>query len=82
MENDKPSIPENMTIEQATLFWDAQSVASFPSRIIKMEYAPKERRSFIPINKELFSELQEYALKQDTTIEALVNLWIKEKLDH
>ncbi|MDI6793922.1 MAG: hypothetical protein QME81_13835 [bacterium] len=36
-------IPENMTIEEASEFWDTHSVADYPSHIVGLEYAPEER---------------------------------------
>ena len=80
MANKATSIPANMTIEAATIFWDSHSVADYPSHTIEMEYAPEERKVIIPIEDELIAELKERADEDGISIEALVNLWIREKL--
>lgn len=45
MENKSQTIPENMTIEKASEFWDTHDVADYPSHVIQMQYAPEEAAS-------------------------------------
>lgn len=73
-------IPDNMSIEEASEFWDAHSVADYPSHVMQLEYSPEERITFVAIANELIGELEKQAKKQGASIETLVNLWIQEKL--
>lgn len=73
-------IPDEMTINRASDFWDNHSVADYPSEIVKFEVESGERRTFVPIEKELLEELENRARKSGVSVETLVNLWIQEKL--
>jgi hypothetical protein len=44
-------IPDNMTIEEASEFWDTHSVADYPSRVVKFEFKPEARTAFVAINE-------------------------------
>lgn len=80
MANKIDPIPENMTIEEASEFWDTHSVADYPSHIVEMEYKPQQQITFIPIADELILKLKKHAQERDVSIETLVNQWIREKL--
>ena len=80
MASKRKTIPDNMTIEKASEFWDTHSVADYPSHVVKLEYKPKQRITFVAISNELLSKLEKKAKKQGSSIETLVNLWIQEKL--
>ncbi|MBN2267783.1 MAG: hypothetical protein JW725_05615 [Candidatus Babeliaceae bacterium] len=36
-------IPENMTIEEASEFWDTHDVSDYPTQIVQFEYTPGEQ---------------------------------------
>ena len=76
----KERIPENMTIEEASEFWDTHSVADYPSHVVQFEYRPEEQITFVAIANDLLRQLEKQAKKQGASIEALINLWIQEKL--
>ena len=38
----RDAIPENMTIAEASEFWDTHSVADYPSRVVAAEYRPDD----------------------------------------
>ena len=80
MVNKRESIPKNMTIEEASEFWDTHSVADYPSHVVQFEYRPEERITFVAIANDLLRQLEKQAKKQGASIETLVNLWIQEKL--
>ncbi|MCP5053060.1 MAG: hypothetical protein GY940_38185 [bacterium] len=80
MGNKKNSIPDSLTIHEASEFWDTHSVANSPSKIVQFEYKPTERITFVAISTELLNQLEERAKKNGISIETLVNLWIQEKL--
>jgi len=73
-------IPKNMTIEEASEFWDTHSVADYPSHVVQFEYRPEERITFVAIANDLLHQLEKQAKEQGASIETLINLWIKEKL--
>jgi hypothetical protein len=74
------SIPDNMTIEEASEFWDTHSVADYPSHVVQLEYKPEGSITFVAIANDLLSQLEKQAKKQGASIETLVNLWIQERL--
>ena len=80
MENKINPIPDNMTIEEASTFWDTHSVTDYPSHEVQFEYKPEERITFVAIANNLLNGLESQAKKQGASIEKLVNLWIQEKL--
>lgn len=80
MVNKREQIPKNMTIEEASKFWDTHSVADYPSHVVQFEYRPEERITFVAIANDLLRQLEKQAKKQGASIETLVNLWIQEKL--
>lgn len=36
-------IPGEMTIHEASKFWDTHSVADYPSKVVQFEYKPNEK---------------------------------------
>jgi hypothetical protein len=80
MESKKNLVPDDMTIEQASEFWDNHSVADYPSRIIKLEYIQGEHTTFIAIENDLLIPLEKQAKEHGVSIETLVNTWIQERL--
>ena len=73
-------IPDDMTIEEASEFWDTHSVADYPSRLVQLEYAPEKRLTFVAIDEDVLTRVEEQARKRGVSAETLVNLWIKEKV--
>ncbi|MCP4153253.1 MAG: hypothetical protein GY757_36315 [bacterium] len=80
MGNKFDPIPDNMTIDEASEFWDNHSVADYPSNEVQLEYNSKEHVSFVAISNDLMARLEEKAKQSGISIETLVNLWIQEKL--
>ncbi|MCX6584372.1 MAG: hypothetical protein NT166_29730 [Candidatus Aminicenantes bacterium] len=58
MKNKIESIPANMTIQEASEFWDTHSVADYPSNIVQFEYKPDERVTFIAIANDFMKQLE------------------------
>ncbi len=73
-------IPENMTVLEASEFWDNHSVADYASHVVEIEYAPTERVTVVAIAAELAGELEKRAQESGISMETLVNLWVQEKL--
>ena len=80
MGSKREPISKNMTIEEASEFWDAHSVADCPSHVVQFEYRPEERITFVAIANDLLCHLEKQAKEQGASIETLVNLWIQERL--
>lgn len=80
MASKEERIPENMTIEEASEFWDTHSVADYPSHVVQFEYRPEEQITFVAIANDLLRQLEKQAKKQGASIETLINLWIRERL--
>jgi hypothetical protein len=80
MDEKENNLPENMTILEASEFWDNHSVADFPTRIVEMSYEPNEGMAVVAIASELVNPLQKKAKSSGISIETLVNLWVQEKL--
>lgn len=80
MANKIDPIPNNMTIEEASEFWDTHSVSDYPSHIVHLEYKPQERITFVAIADNLLSQVEKLAKERGVSIETMVNLLIQEKL--
>lgn len=80
MENKIDPIPDHMTVNEASEFWDTHSIADYPSNIVQLEYKPEERITFVAISNDLLGKLKNKAKKSGISMETLVNLWIQEKL--
>ena len=74
------AIPDDMSIEEASAFWDTHSVADYPSHVVQMEYTPGERTTFVAIASDLLAQVEKRAKERGVSIETLVNLWVQEKL--
>jgi hypothetical protein len=51
-------IADNMTIEEASEFWDTHSVSDYPSRVVQFEFKPEGRTTFVAIADELLEQLE------------------------
>jgi hypothetical protein len=80
MDDKKEFIPDEMTIHEASAFWDTHSVADFESHIVEMEYVPNQQIAIISISADLIKLLEAQAQEKGISIETLVNLWVQEKL--
>ncbi|MFH1563694.1 MAG: CopG family antitoxin [Nitrospirota bacterium] len=80
MANKTISIPENMSIEEASEFWDTHNVSDYSSYIVQLEYTPEEEITFVAIANNLLSQVGQQAKKRGVSIETLINLWVQEKV--
>jgi hypothetical protein len=51
-------IPDDMTIDQASEFWDTHSAAEYPSHIVQLQYSPTEHLTFVAIAGNLIPLLE------------------------
>jgi len=80
MASKKKPIPDDMTIDQASDFWDTHSVADYPSHVIQLKYILGEHTTFIAIENDLLVLLEKQARECEVSVETLVNSWIQERL--
>lgn len=51
-------IPDDMTIHEASEFWDFHSAADYPSEVVHFEYNPEERVTFVAISNDFLEQLR------------------------
>lgn len=65
MDDKVDPIPEQMTIREASEFWDSHSVADYPSHVIEMAYAPDDQIAVMAIAAELFTTVHFSSARQE-----------------
>lgn len=73
-------MPSEMSLEEASAFWDTHSVADYPSHVVQLAYTPEERMTCVAIANDLLRQVEKRAKERGISLETLVNLWIQEKL--
>lgn len=73
-------VSRDLSIDEASEYWDTHSVADHPSRIVSFEYVPGESRRLVAIQRDLLDQLDQRARESGVSMETLVNRWILEKL--
>ncbi len=81
MPSQKPDpVPQEMTVERASEFWDEHSVADYPSRIVPLEFEPQGHTRLVAVEDGLINRLQARARETGVSVETLINLWLQERL--
>ncbi|MBK8989065.1 MAG: hypothetical protein IPM39_23845 [Chloroflexi bacterium] len=80
MADKRQNIPEDMTVTEASAYWDVASVADHTTRIVEFEYSPDDHITVVAVAAALAKELEQRAQANGVSVETLVNLWIQEKL--
>ncbi len=73
-------IPEDMSIVEASEFWDDHSVADYPSRVVDLELEAGVRTTLVAVDDQLLRRLRRHAKEDGISVETLVNLWLRERL--
>jgi hypothetical protein len=71
---------KNMSIEEASEYWDTRSIADVPTRVVNIEYAPGGHTTLVAIEDHLLDRLTQNARERGVSVETLINLWLQEKL--
>ena len=71
---------KDMSIDEASEFWDTHSIADVPTRIVDIEYAPEGHMTLVAIEDHLLDQLTRRAKARGVSVETLVNLLLQEKL--
>lgn len=81
--NEREQIPEHFaTIEEAAKFWDTHDLADYwdLTEEASFEVNLRHRRYLAALDPELAEKLAAQAHKRGLSTEALINLWLSEKL--
>lgn len=73
-------IPDEMSLLEASEFWDTHSVADYPTQVVEMSFERGATTTFVAVEKDLVGSLREQARQSGVSMETLVNLWLQEKL--
>ena len=77
----KPNLPENMTLKEASEFWDEHSFLDDDDiQEVNFEVNLKKEIHYFAVEKELAKKIREIAQRRGVSAETLVNLWLKSKL--
>jgi hypothetical protein len=77
-------IPENFrTLEEFWEFWDTHSTVDYPEFLkpVKVSVRLAKGAKVLRVADDLVSSLRRRARRQGLTLEALVNRWIRERLE-
>lgn len=77
------SISKSRTIEEMAAFWDTHSLADYEDQTheVEMSFAPSARRAYIGIEPELLEELRRIARERHVSLQTLVNVWLRQRVD-
>ncbi|MFQ5629372.1 MAG: CopG family antitoxin [bacterium] len=78
----KTELPENMTLQEASEFWDAHSFLEFDDiEEAHFEVDLKGEKHYFAVEKELAKMIHQAAQQRGISSETLVNLWLTCKLN-
>lgn len=76
----KKELPANMTIEEASAFWDEHSLLEFEgTEEVNVKFKLKKKH-YVGIDREVFKKLEAQARRQKLSVEALLENLIIEKI--
>jgi CopG antitoxin of type II toxin-antitoxin system len=75
-------VPANMSILEASDFWDEHSLLDFPNtqEETEIDIHIEREQYYCPVSKRLMEKLQVRAQEEGVSTETLVNLYLQEKL--
>jgi hypothetical protein len=78
----KTKLPKNMTIEEASDFWDAHDIFEFGDfKEVDVKFQLHKKR-YVGINEEIFAKIEAYAKKKKIKPETLIQEWVLEKTNN
>ena len=77
-ENRLSNVSKADSDEKIREFWDSHDFTDFDTDAPDAEF---EVISTVPVQLELLNEIEKQAAKRGLKVEALVNLWLQQKLD-
>jgi hypothetical protein len=82
MKKDKSSISKAASYSEIGEFWDDHDLTAFwkKTRKVKMDVVLEPEATYYPVEKNLSAKIQSLARKKGVSSDALINLWLKQKL--
>ena len=79
---EKNKIPENMTLDEASEFWDENSFLDYDDvREVHFSVDLRKNRNYIDIKEDLAKQIRAIAHQKGTSSRVLINQWLKEKVE-
>ncbi len=77
------NISQSHTLEEMAEFWDTHSLGDYDSQTyeVDMVFDPAARQSHVDIEPELLADLRRVAQERHITLETLVNVWLRQRVD-
>jgi len=77
----KDKVPENMTLDEASDFWDEHSFLDYEDfEEINFSVDLRKNRNYIDIKSDLAKQIREIAQQKGTSPRVLVNQWLEDRL--
>lgn len=78
----KNKVPNNMTLEEASEFWDEHSFLDYDD-IQKVHFSVdlRKNKNYIEIKDDLVKQIRSIAYRKGTSPRILINQWLKERLE-
>jgi hypothetical protein len=82
MKRSKSSISKGRSYSEIGEFWDDHDLTGFwkKTRKVKMDVVLEPEATYYPVEKDLSEKIQSLARKKGVSSDALVNLWLEQKL--
>jgi hypothetical protein len=82
MKKSKSSISKARSYAEIGEFWDEHDLSDFwkKTRRVKFDVVLEPEATYYPIAKDLADKIQSEARKQGVSSDALVNLWLQQKI--
>ena len=74
----KSSVSQTNSLEKMGEFWDKRDFTEFDSDKPDVQF---EVTCAVPVELDLFSEIEKQAHQRGVSVETLVNLWLQQKVD-
>jgi hypothetical protein len=76
----KTPIPQKMSIDEASVFWDEHSLFEFDGTEEVDVVFKLPRKQYVGIDQDIFEKIRSKARQKNMTPEALLEAWIAEKI--
>ena len=77
----KDKVPENMTLDEASDFWDKHSFLDYEDvHEVHFSVDLRKNRNYIEIKEDLAKQIRAIAHRKGISPRLLVNQWLEEKL--
>lgn len=78
----KDKVPENMTLDEASEFWDEHSFLDYEDiREVHFSVDLRKNRNYVDIKEDLAKQIRAIAHQKGTSTRILINQWLKEKVE-